>query len=232
MPQFTTMGSSTFVKVLFFALSALEALAQCQHSVDPISCSRLSSECLLVTSQCAPTISSCAYSYCALCTDLGILPAIEPCCAAPTQTACFDDLLAGQPLSQTGNFATITNQPAPPACQSVESIIDSCTRATPGFTELEFSSQFTCLCSKNGVYAPLIYDEYTSTCLAYLSSVSPAVYLSIGGQINGTDIYSHSLSGFRYESISIPDNWSSFDHSCAKNPVYSSDWRFFGWKDL
>jgi hypothetical protein len=164
------------------------ALAQCQSSVNPALCSRLSSTCLFVTSECAPTISSCAYSYCAVCTSLGIQPAIEPCCAAPTQTACFSDLLAGSPLSQTGNFATITNQPPPPACQSAVDIIDSCIVATPDFTDLEFSSQFTCLCSKDGVYAPSIYDGYTSTCLAYLSSVSPAAYLSIGGQISGTNI--------------------------------------------
>jgi hypothetical protein len=175
-------------KSLLIVSYGWNALAQCQSSVNPALCSRLSSNCLFATSECAPTISSCAYSYCAVCTSLGIQPAIEPCCAAPTQTACFSDLLSGSPLSQTGNFATITNQPAPPACQSAVNIIDSCIAATPDFTDLEFSSQFSCLCSKDGVYAPSIYDGYTSTCLAYLSSVSPAAYLSIGGQISGTNI--------------------------------------------
>jgi hypothetical protein len=183
-----TMWSLISLKSLLVVSYGWNALAQCQSSLNPALCSKLSSTCLLITSECAPTISSCAYSYCAACTGLGIQPAIEPCCAAPTQTACFSDLLAGSPLAQTGNFATITNQPAPPACQSAINIASSCLAATPDFEDLEFSSQFTCLCSKDGVYAPSIYDGYTSTCLAYLSSVSPAVYLSIGGQVNGTDI--------------------------------------------
>jgi hypothetical protein len=143
--------------------------------------SALSSECVSVISACAPTISSCAVSLCEVCTSLSITPSIEPCCAAATPTVCFSSYLVGKPntyATPSGPLSTgiTTFDPSALACESASSIISTCEASTPGFLNLEFSSMFTCLCSSSGKLAPSVYDGFYSTCLAWVSTASPAEY--------------------------------------------------------
>jgi len=147
--------------------------------------SSFSSNCVSLIHTCPPTGAICANEICSVCTSLDITPSIEPCCAAATPIACFSDLLAGNPI-------TYTTPPGPLSsgitsyisgaisCSAVNSVLNSCAAATPGFTNLELSEMATCLCTVSGKYSPQVYDAYFSTCLAWLSTALPDEYSAIG----------------------------------------------------
>lgn len=150
----------------------------------------LSSECVSVITVCVPTISSCAASLCHICTGLDITPSIEPCCAAPTPTACFSDYIAGKPLTYPSSSLpppVVTVDSSAAACSSVLSVSSNCVAATPDFEQLEFSSQSSCLCSVNGEYAPTVYDNFFSTCAAWASTADPSEY-SVVFEISGKPV--------------------------------------------
>ena len=150
----------------------------------------LSSECVSVITVCVPTISSCAASLCEICTGLDITPSIEPCCAAPTPTVCFSDYISGKSLTYPSSSlspAVVTLDSSAAACSSVLSVSSNCVAATPDFQQLEFSSQSSCLCSVNGEYAPTVYDNFFSTCAAWVSTADPSEY-SVVFEISGSPV--------------------------------------------
>ena len=150
----------------------------------------LSSECVSVITICVPTISACAASLCQICTGLDITPSIEPCCAAPTPIICFSDYIAGKPLTYPSSSLpppVVTLDSSAAACSSVLSVSSNCAAATPDFQQLEFSSQSSCLCSLNGEYAPTVYDNFFSTCAAWVSTADPSEY-SVVFENSGTPV--------------------------------------------
>ena len=145
-----------------------------------------------IKSLCVPTIASCAANLCYLCTSLGISPSIEPCCVAPTPTACFKHNYVSGVTSFPAHPITVPPRPVPsdlaslrPAtatlalkrsCNSLDSILTRCEESTPAFGNLLFGSQQTCVCSQSGTYAPSLYDGYYSGCLQLMSIIDPSLY--------------------------------------------------------
>jgi len=165
--------------VVLSTASAQSVITQTDSVIHNSLYSTLSSECVSVITVCVPTISSCAASLCEICTGLDITPSIEPCCAAPTPTACFSDYIAGKPLTYSTSSLpppVATFDPSAAACSSVLSLSSNCAAATPDFAQLEFSSQSSCICSASGEYAPTVYDNFFSTCAAWVSTADPSEY--------------------------------------------------------
>lgn len=176
------------------------------------------SECVAqIKSLCVPTIASCAADLCYLCTSLGITPSIEPCCAAPTPTACFANDYVKGVTSSAAAPVTLSPEPIPsnlasrPAgtsvsidlalassCQSLDSVYTSCVALTPSFRHLAFSQMQSCICSTDGTYAPSLYDNYFSGCLKYASRVDPSEYSALGPK-GGTSLGSRPCE--RYAQI-------------------------------
>jgi hypothetical protein len=151
--------------------------------------SSLSSECVSFISQYPPTISLYASQICHVCQGLNLSPSVEPCCSNSNPTACFASSFYGISVSDATKSAPITV--APPSytgsanCDAVISILSGCEAATPGFDNLCFHDQQSCLCSTSGTWAPDYYDDYWSSCLAWASSSDPSEYSLLGPQTNG-----------------------------------------------
>lgn len=154
--------------------------------------SSLSSECVSFISAYPPTVSSYASEICHVCQGLQISPSVEPCCSASNPTACFatsfygisvTDATASAPLG----LATTTTTYAYGSidCDSAVSIFQSCEAATPGFDNLCFHDQQSCLCSTSGTWAPSYYDNYWSSCLSWLETAEPSEYSLLGPSTNG-----------------------------------------------
>jgi hypothetical protein len=169
--------------------------------------STLSSECQASVTACPPTVLSCAAALCSICTNLGVTPSIEPCCAAPTPLACFSDYVAGSPITYTTppgpTGTTLTSyDPGVGACGGVLSISSTCAASTPDFNNLEFSSQYSCLCFTSGTFVPQRFDGFWSTCLAYVSTADPEEYSQFGPTGGGDAVrtpcqrYASSTAGF------------------------------------
>lgn len=172
--------------------------------------SSLSQECVSqIRSACIPTIAVCAADICYLCTSLGILPSIEPCCAAPTPTACFAKDYVFGVTSSAAHPITLPTKPVPSnlatvpgatfasglalSCQSQASVVIRCSASTPDFGHLAFSDLQSCLCSTSGTFAPSVYDNFYSACLSYQSLVDPSEYSAdapAGGGIY-TGVHNH-----------------------------------------
>lgn len=174
-----------------------------------------SSECVAqIKSLCVPTIASCAADLCYLCTSLGIVPSIEPCCAAPTPTACFANDYVKGVTSSAATPVTLSPEPIPsnlasgPAgrsvskalaltnsCQSLDSVYTRCVAETPSFAHLRFRQMQTCLCSTDGTYAPSLWDNYFSGCEKYASLVDPPEYSALG-PVGGTSLGSRPCEAY------------------------------------
>lgn len=98
--------------------------------------------------------------------------------AAATTTA-NGALTTGAATAQataTGGGGVITTGPVT-ACASVASIYDSCSAATPGFTNLLDAQAATCLCyNAGGTWDPSQFDGPILTCANYLKTASPPDY--------------------------------------------------------
>jgi len=170
----------------------------------------LSSECVSAITVCVPTVSSCAVSLCKLCTGLDITPSIEPCCAAPTPTECFSDYISGKSLTYPSSSLpppVVTIDSSAAACSSVLSVSSNCVAATPDFQDLEFSSQSSCLCSVNGEYAPTVYDNFFSTCAAWVSTADPSEY-SVVFEISGAPVVRTPCQYFATQPSAFPTTTS------------------------
>lgn len=186
--------------------------------------SALSSECVSVIPVCVPTASSCAASICKLCTGLGITPSIEPCCAAATPTACFSDYISGRPLTYSTSSLPpplVTLDSSAAACSSLISISSNCAAATPDFAQLEFSSQSSCVCSASGTYAPSSFDNFFSTCAAWVSTADPPEYTAVF-QISGKDAIRTPCQHFATASSAFPTTGGSSSASTSKSTPMST----------
>jgi len=194
--------------------------------------SSLSSECVQYLTKCEPTISSCAIDICSLCTSLSITPSIEPCCAAATPVDCFSSYVEGVTITATSRSGSISTIASPTtsidssalACISAYSIISYCEASTPGFTNLAFSSQATCLCSTSGTFAPGVYDGYWSTCLAWASTASPGEYSEFG-PTGGGDVVRTPCQNYAASTSSAgvaPNSASAMTTLPATLPMSSS----------
>jgi len=217
------MGISVFAALLYLWQACLASAQQNPHF------SSLSSECVQFLTTCEPTISSCAIDICSLCTSLSITPSIEPCCAAATPVDCFSSYVRGVTITAAGGSGSIASPTTSTdssvlACISAYSIISSCEASTPGFTNLAFSSQATCLCSTSGTFAPGVYDGYWSTCLAWASTASPGEYSQLGptggGDVVRTPCQSYAASTSR--AGVAPNDTSAITTSPATLPMSSS----------
>jgi hypothetical protein len=70
-------------------------------------------------------------------------------------------------------------------CDAAISISQSCEIASPGFDNLCFHDQQSCLCSTSGIWAPSYYDDYWSSCLAWASTSDASPYSLLGPHTNG-----------------------------------------------
>jgi hypothetical protein len=70
-------------------------------------------------------------------------------------------------------------------CDSAVSIFENCEASTPGFANLCFHNQQSCLCSTAGTWAPSFFDNYWSSCLAWASTADPSQYSLLGPHTNG-----------------------------------------------
>jgi hypothetical protein len=203
------------VPAIFMVVLASTALGSVSSS--------LSEECVAqIQTACPPSTASCAAAICKICTSLGILPSIEPCCAAPTPNACFagnyvDGVTstAAHPvtssaeslpsvlatLSGASGLITDSSQLASKlrdletSCESFNSIYTSCDQNTPSFRHLAFSDMQSCVCSTHGTNRGSLYDDYYSGCLEYASIVAPSVY-SVLGPSRGEVAASHGHSAY------------------------------------
>jgi hypothetical protein len=213
--MFTSMVGSLFLisTALPYGLAQFTVTSSQQYPyIHDSLYSTLSSECQTEITACPPTVLSCAVTLCSICTSLGVTPSIEPCCAAPTPLVCFSDYVAGSsityttPLGPTGTTLT-SYDPGVAACGGVLSISSTCAAATPDFAQLEFSSQYSCLCFTSGTFVPQIFDGFWSTCLAFESTNAPEEY-SLFGPTGGGDVvrtpcqlYATSTAGFPTTSL-------------------------------
>lgn len=178
--------ASLLTQILLFGLSHF-SLAQ-----NPTTYSSLSSECVSLISAYPPTVSLYASEICRVCQGLQISPSIEPCCSASNPTACFatsfygisvTDATVSAPLgipttSSTHAYGSIY-------CDSAISIFESCEAVTPGFDNLCFHDQQSCLCSTSGTWAPSYFDNYWSSCLSWAETDDPSEYSLLGPNTNG-----------------------------------------------
>lgn len=190
-----------------------------------------------IKSLCVPTVASCAADLCYLCTSLGITPSIEPCCAAPTPTACFANNYVDGVQSSAITPVSLTPEPIPSnlasgsagasvskalnlatSCQSLNSVYGRCAAATPSFAHLPFSQLQSCLCSTDGTYAPSLWDNYFSGCEKYASIVDPSEYSALGA-IGGTSLGSRPCE--RYAEITKTEIGVSSASSISAGAVSS-----------
>lgn len=174
-------------------LANFHSLAVAQNST---AYSILSSECISYISAFPPTVSLYAFQLCQVCQGLQLSPSIEPCCSAANPTACFassfyhlsvsDATITAAPtlMTSTGS-TTMLGYYGNTNCDSVISILENCEAATPGFDNLCFHYQQACFCSTSGTWAPSIYDDYWSSCLAWASTANPSYYSDLGPGTNG-----------------------------------------------
>ena len=174
---------ATFGYACIFILHHL-ALAQ-----DPALQSSLSSECVTFITQYPPTVSVYASQICQVCQGLSLTPSVEPCCSNSNPTACFASSFYGITVPDASSSAPITVAPGRYTgsvnCDAAISILVDCENATPGFDNLCFHDQQSCLCSTSGTWAPSFYDDYWSSCLAWAEVSSASWYSLLGPQTNG-----------------------------------------------
>lgn len=180
-----------------------------QLSADIASKYLRATECSQLLQTCQPTLSSCAASVCATCTDLG-QKAINECCSlGSAPTACFISQLhtTGPNVFPSG----ATPSPIPPntapygpltnagflACQSISAYSSICESLSPGFTTTTvFQFQAPCLCYRGMSWAPDVFDGYVQTCQSYLA-VSTGVTASVNtAPCRGVGDVEASLSTF------------------------------------
>lgn len=164
-------------------------------SQDPVASSSVSallssqsSQCVSFISAYPPTVSLYASQACQVCQNLQISPSIEPCCSNSNPTACFASSLYGISVTDGTRSAPITTSAASLGsvnCDAVISILEFCEAATPGFDDLCFHDQQSCLCSTSGTWAPSYYDNFWSGCLAWASTAAPASYSLLGPNADG-----------------------------------------------
>jgi hypothetical protein len=159
---------------------------------NPTTYSSLSSECISFISAYPPTVSLYASEICHVCQGLQISPSVEPCCSASNPTACFatsfygisvTDATVSAPLGLPSTTTTYAYGSV--YCDSAISIFESCEAVTPGFDNLCFHDQQSCLCSTSGIWAPSYYDNYWSSCLSWAETVDPSEYSLLGPNTNG-----------------------------------------------
>ena len=151
--------------------------------------SSLSSECAAFITKYPPTVSLYASQICHVCQGLQLSPSVEPCCSNSNPTACFASSFYS--ISITGATTSAPITVAPPSytgsanCDAVISILQSCENASPGFDNLCFHDQQSCLCSTSGTWAPSYYDDYWSSCLSWASASDASSYSLLGPHTNG-----------------------------------------------
>ena len=232
--MFTSMTALLFLIsiILPYGLAQVPTASNQQYPYihDPLY-STLSSECQASVTVCPPTVLSCAVTLCSICTSLGVTPSIEPCCAAPTPLACFSDYVAGSPityttpLSPTGTTPTSYN-PGVAACGGALSISSTCAAATPEFAQLEFSSQYSCLCFTSGTFVPQRFDGFWSTCVAFVSTGAPGEYSQFGptggGDVVRTPCQRYASSTAGFPATSLPPTPGVSSTPAASAPAAST----------
>lgn len=177
---------ATFGYICILIVTELSRSVDCQN---PTLQASLSSECISFISEYPPTVSLYASEICHVCQGLSLSPSVEPCCSNSNPTACFASSFYGITVPDATASAPITV--APPSytgqanCDAVISIVEVCEAATPGFDNLCFHDQQSCLCSTSSTWAPSYFDDYWSSCLAWASTSSPAEYSLLGPETNG-----------------------------------------------
>lgn len=174
------------------ALISLFGLERFCLAQNPTTYSSLSSECVSFISVYPPTVSSYASQICRVCQGLQISPSVEPCCSNSNPTACFATSfysisVTDATLSAPLNIPTTSTTRAYGSiyCDSAVSIFESCEAVTPGFDNLCFHDQQSCLCSTSGTWAPSYFDNYWSSCLSWAETVNPSEYSLLGPNTNG-----------------------------------------------
>jgi hypothetical protein len=113
--------------------------------------------------------------------------------ALPFGLICFLGFLqsAAQSSVSTATISTApslsleSNQPESTNCNSAASMVENCEGSTPGFDNLCWHDMQKCLCSTSGTWAPTIFDNFWSSCLAWASTADPSQYSLLGPQTNG-----------------------------------------------
>ena len=110
----------------------------------------------------------------------GAAASSTPLTAAPASTPskkmASPTLASASPTFNLGPGA-VTNSPdptvAPAACTIIASVISLCNELTPGFTDLDATSQASCLCYSSTSWVPQLFDGNVATCAKQLSTVDP-----------------------------------------------------------
>lgn len=182
-----------FAQFVLLFLSQSINLAFSQNS---ILYSKLSSECVSLISNYPPTVSLYASEVCHVCQGLGLTPSVEPCCSKSNPTACFASSFYGKivtdagkpaPITVSGSFAGTSRRTyfASTNCDSAFSIEQRCAASSPGFTNLCFHQQQSCLCSASGKWAGPVFDNHWSSCLAWAETANPSEYSLFGPNTDG-----------------------------------------------
>ncbi|KAL9008513.1 MAG: hypothetical protein Q9173_006367 [Seirophora scorigena] len=150
--------------------------------------------CNNIESQCGSvgtTLSDCVNYVCRSCTNVD--PSIPQCCQLSTDLSigtCIEENLSSASdsndesataTSRSGatstGFSEDTNITAEPGCSSLVSKAEACESATPGFNNLSrWGSEASCFCYEGSSYQPSSFDNYYSSCLAYLSTADSDLY--------------------------------------------------------
>lgn len=139
---------------------------------------------------CKKSPADCFATMCNACQSVVV---IAECCGLAADSAklvCLNNAMAnpaaltmtkGVTGTSTSRTTSITIAPASglAACSGVLATWQSCGSKTSGFSTLLFNQQAPCLCSKSGTMNASAYDGPWSTCLAFASTTSPALYSSL-----------------------------------------------------
>jgi hypothetical protein len=63
-----------------------------------------------------------------------------------------------------------------PACFSLENMISSCERHSPGFSLMSATDQASCLCYSQSAWSPKGFDGAILTCANYVATSAPSLY--------------------------------------------------------
>lgn len=153
--------------------------------------------CNNIESQCGSvgtTLSDCVNYVCRSCTNVD--PSIPQCCQLSSDLSigtCIEENLSSASDSDdesatgtrpSGATSTAVSEDsaitAEPGCSSLASKAEACESATPGFNNVNrWGSKASCFCYEGSSYQPSSFDNYYSSCLAYLSTADSDLYSSL-----------------------------------------------------